>query len=153
MTVTTIFFDLGDTLGTPVLSSPPIHLAGFNVFDFVPSLLAGLRSQGQRLGILSNTGDDPGALVDQVLADTGILELFDPALRIYSKDVGLRKDSPEIFRLAADRAGLAATPESCLFVGEDASERGFAAEAGMVVCPDPLLIQTTLKGGSNAKSS
>jgi leucyl aminopeptidase len=153
MAVTTIFFDLGDTLGTPVLSSPPVHLEGFNVFGFVPSLLAELRSQEQRLGIISNTGDDPGAVVDQILADAGILELFDPALRIYSRDVGLRKDSPEIFRLAAGRAGLAATPGSCLFVGENASERGFAAEAGMAVCPDPLLIQPTLAGGPDAKSS
>jgi hypothetical protein len=32
--VGTVFFDLGDTLGTPVLSPPPVRLAGFDAFDF-----------------------------------------------------------------------------------------------------------------------
>ena len=45
----------------------------------------------------------------------------------------MKKDSPAIFRLASKRAGLEASPERCLFVGEDAAERAFAAQAGMKI--------------------
>jgi len=37
--ITTIFFDLGGTLGAPVLSPPPVHLVGFDVFDFAVPVL------------------------------------------------------------------------------------------------------------------
>ena len=141
-----VFFDLGDTLGEPMLSPPPHHIAGFNVFPFVPDLLRQLRDEGHRLGIISNTGNDTGGQVDAVLAAVGILDLFEPRLRIYSKDVGLRKDSPDIFRLAAEHADLAATPGKCLFVGEDVTERSFASAAGFLVCPHPLLVQEVLAG-------
>jgi len=139
-TVRVIFFDLGDTLGAPVFSPPPRHLAGFNVFPFVPPLLQQLTANELRLGLISNTGDDPGAVVDQILQTAGILEFFEPPLRIYSKDVGLTKDDPEIFRLAADRAGLADSLHSCLFVGENAGERATALAAGLRVASHPSLI-------------
>jgi len=42
-TIATVFFDLGDTPGTPVLSPPPSHLVGFNVFPFAPSVLGTTR--------------------------------------------------------------------------------------------------------------
>src|SRR5262249_44302100 len=144
--ITTVFFDLGDTLGTPVLSPPPLHLIGFNVFSFGPPILQELKAQGLHLGIISNTGNDPGTTVDQVLATAGIPSFFDEDLRIYSNDVGLEKNSPEIFRLATSRAGLAATPQLCLFVGESAHERDFAAQAGMEVCPHPSLVHEVLAG-------
>lgn len=144
--ITAVFFDLGDTLGTPVLSPPPLHLIGFNAFSFGPRILEELKAQGFYLGIISNTGDDPGTTVDQVLAIAGILSFFDEGLRIYSNDVGLEKNSPEIFRQAASRAGLAATPQRCLFVGESAHERDFAAQAGMNVCPHPSLVHEVLAG-------
>jgi hypothetical protein len=140
-----IFFDLGDTLGTAVLSGSPSRLTGFDVFPFVAPLLERLQAEGLRLGIISNTGDDAGSAVDAVLARSGILQFFgDGALRIYSRDVGLKKDSPEIFTRAATRAGVPAG--RCLFVGENPVERGFAQEAGMRVCPHPLLVQEVLDG-------
>src|SRR3712207_2774006 len=97
-----VFFDLGDTLGEPTLSMPPppLHLVGFDLYPFVPDVLQQLRADGHRLGIISNTGEDTGARVDAVLAPTGILELFEEPLRVYSKDVGVTKDSPEIFHRA-----------------------------------------------------
>jgi hypothetical protein len=106
--ITTAYFDLGDTLGTPVLSPPPIHLVGFEVFDFAVPVLDELSDLGLRLGVISNTGDDDGVAVDAVLGAAGIRDCFAPELRIYSRDVGMRKDSPAIFRLAAARAGVAA---------------------------------------------
>jgi FMN phosphatase YigB (HAD superfamily) len=140
--VTTVFFDLGDTLGRPVLSPPPIHLAGFEAFDFAAPVLAGLAGRGLRLGVISNTGDDDGPAVDAILAAAGLLGFFADGLRIYSRDVGLRKDSPAIFELAADRAGT--PPSACMFVGENPEERAFAQAAGMTTAPSALSAGETL---------
>jgi bacterial leucyl aminopeptidase len=143
--ISVVFFDLGDTLGTAVVSQPPlVHLTAFQVFPFVPDLLEGLKARGLRLGIISNTGAEPGKAVDEVLRRAGILKHFTKALRIYSADVGLTKDTPQIFRLSAERAGLAADPGLCLFVGENAAERANAQAAGMVVCPDPRKVESLL---------
>lgn len=142
--ITTVYFDLGDTLGTPVLSPPPIHLIGFEVFDTAMPVLDELRALGLRLGVISNTGDDDGVAVDAVLGAAGIRDCFEPELRIYSRDVGLRKDSPAIFTLAAARAGAAAA--ECLFVGENAAERGFARRAGMAAAPHPVLARDVAAG-------
>jgi leucyl aminopeptidase len=145
MSVKIIFFDLGDTLGQAVLSPPPVRLLEFDVFPFVGDLLTRLRARGLRLGIISNTGNDSGAHVDSVLGRAGILDHFDPALRIYSQDIGLKKDSPQIFLAATARAGEEHDPASCLFVGEDVAERAHAAAAGLQVCPHPLLIESIIE--------
>lgn len=144
--IAAVFFDLGDTLGTPVVSPPPVHLTEFEVFPFVPSLLQQLKLRGLRLGLISNTGQETGEAVDQILQVAGILEFFEPPLRIYSKDVGLTKADPEIFRLAAARAGFSGSPRSCLFVGEDAGERDTAVIAGLRVRSHPLLVAEELAG-------
>lgn len=129
-----VFFDLGDTLGVPQLSRQG-RLAGFKVFDFAAPVLEELKSQGLRLGIISNTGDDDGTAVDRVLKAAKILDYFE--VRVYSRDVALKKDSPDIFVQAAALANL--EPRECVFVGEDSTERTFAVSAGMRACPHPLL--------------
>ena len=43
--ISCILFDLGDTLGTAVLSASPARLVRFDVFPFVPSLLKSLRDR------------------------------------------------------------------------------------------------------------
>jgi FMN phosphatase YigB (HAD superfamily) len=146
----TVFFDLGDTLGTPELSPPPIHLVGFHVFPFVPDLLEQLRSGGLKLGIISNTGSDTGPKLDAILSIAGILASFNDTLRIYSADVGLTKADPAIFKLAAQRAGSPEEPATCLFVGEDPQERATAASAGLRVCPHPLLAAEVIDGGGRS---
>src|SRR5258706_16364248 len=88
-----IFFDLGDTLGSAVLSSPPIHLVAFDVYQFVSELLSDLQRQGIRLGIISNTGDDGRETVDAVLRAASIVDCFATRLRLYSHDISLTKDS------------------------------------------------------------
>ncbi len=142
---TTIFFDLGDTLGVPVLSAD-LRLQRLDPFDFVPPILRKLKAAGIRLGVISNTGDEPAARVNEVLKVAGLLEFFDPALLIYSHEAGLKKDSPKIFLHAAEKAGLKATPDQCMFVGEDAHERNHAAAARWRVCPHPLLVDEVLAG-------
>jgi FMN phosphatase YigB (HAD superfamily) len=117
-----------------------------DLFPYVMALLRSLADRGLRLGLISNTGDMDGANVDAILNKAGIRDFFDASLRLYSKDVGLKKDSPEIFRVAAQRAGLAGMPQACLFVGEDETERGFAIDAGLQACPHPLLVNEVLDG-------
>lgn len=144
--IAVLFFDLGDTLGSPILTPPPMHLTGFSVFPFVRPILDDIRRRGLRIGVISNSGDDEGERVNQVLEAADLLRYFDRALLIYSKDVGLTKSSPAIFRLAAERAGFTDNPTQCLFVGEDASERASALDAGWTVAPHPLLVSEVLDG-------
>jgi FMN phosphatase YigB (HAD superfamily) len=142
--IAAVFFDLGDTLGTAILSEAPSHLTGFHVFPFVPALLEPLQQRHVRLGLISNTGTDGHETVDAVLVKSGLLAFFDSELRIYSKDVGHTKDDPKIFQIAIDRAGMSKQPDRCLFVGENANERGVAVAAGMRVSSDPLLVAAVL---------
>src|SRR5262249_14405231 len=91
------------------------------------------------LGLISNTGEETGATIRKALTEAGLFSFFagEPELLIYSSEVHMEKDSPEIFRLACRRAGLDARPERCLFVGDDERERQFASEAGMQVAGGP----------------
>jgi leucyl aminopeptidase len=143
--ITAIFFDLGDTLGVPVLSFD-YRLERFDPFEFAAPVLKTFRGQQLRLGVISNTGDEPGSSVNQVLEQAALLHYFEPSLLIYSRDVGIKKDSPRIFEYAAEAAGLAEAAEQCLFVGEDARERSHALAAGWLVCPHPLLVSEVLVG-------
>ena len=104
-TIRVIFFDLGDTLGSAVLSPSPVHLVAFDAYPFVAGLLSDLQDKGLRLGIISNTGDDGRPTVDAVLNASGILDYFNPILRIYSRDVGLTKNSPR-FQSGRGACGL-----------------------------------------------
>ena len=66
---------------------PPMRLAGFNVFPYVHSVLEDARRHGLRLGVISNSGDDDGAHVNQILETAGLLAYFDRSLLIYSKAI------------------------------------------------------------------
>jgi len=76
---------------------------------------------------------------------------FSPTLSIFSSDVRLTKDKPEIFTLAVDRAGRADRPSVCVFVGEDARERGNAEAAGLLTAISPQEISDILihRGGQD----
>ena len=135
-----IFFDIGNTLGSPKLS-PRGLLVALTVYPYVPDVLQQLHDDGKRLGIISNIGNDTAENVERVLSEAGILTFFESDLLIYGP-----KDSSEIFRRAATQADLSATPDQCLFVGEDSKERFYALEAGWRVAPHPLLVSDLLKG-------
>src|SRR4051812_18096606 len=94
--VASVFFDLGDTLGTPVIGGSPPHLTGFDVFPFVPAVLADLKARGLKLGVISNTGRDTRDTVNPILGQAGLLAHLDSGLLVYSGDEGVTKDSPEI---------------------------------------------------------
>lgn len=124
----TIFFDLGDTLVRPSFDGAPPRLR-FTPLDFAAALLARLGAAGHRLGIISNTGDLPAAEVDAALAEIGLLDAFDPELRIYSGDFPdlEEKPAPDLFEEAMHRAGAG---EDLFFVGENPDERATAAALG-----------------------
>jgi bacterial leucyl aminopeptidase len=138
MAVRVVFFDLGGILGDPVLSPPPIKVLGFHPYSFAKETLQRLTNQGIRLGVISNTGTEAGSRMSEVLDEVGLLEDFDPALLIFSADVGMTKETPEIFRLAVRRANV--SPNECLYVGEDPQERTTAAQAGLLTCRHATLV-------------
>jgi hypothetical protein len=86
-------------------------------------------------------GQEPEENVRRVLEAAGLYDFFEPNLLVYGA-----KNSPEIFRYAAEQAGPSARPEGCLFVGEDRDERGYALEAGFRVAPHPRLALEVLGG-------
>ncbi len=143
-----VFFDIGGTLGLPKVSPSPRRLVALQVYPFVPAVLESLRGEGVHLGIISNTGEsDTTDSIRGVLVEAGnIYEYFDPNLLVYSSVEGISKDSPEIFKHAATRAGFSDSPQRCLFVGEDSWERSTAVAAGFRVAPHPLLVLPVLKG-------
>jgi leucyl aminopeptidase len=142
-----VCFDIGATLGTVRVSPPPPVPLQIDVYPDIRNILVSLKAAfGVRLGIISNTGAARREVMNPLLEASGILEFFEPELLFYSAEVGLEKDSPEIFRLVAAKAGLADALEKCLFVGEDSQERIFAKQAGWKVSPHPRLAAAVLKG-------
>jgi leucyl aminopeptidase len=132
-----IFFDIGDTLATA--SQDAAGRLVLNVLPGVPDILDRLQRAGLRLGLISNTGTETTETMRRALTDADLYSYFEaePQLMIFSSVVNMKKDSPEIFRLACERAGYADSPEHCVFVGESASERAFALEAGLRVAATP----------------
>jgi bacterial leucyl aminopeptidase len=136
------FFDIGDTLGV-MRFAPSGQPVSLEVFPYVRDVVARLKQDGLRLGVISNTGTIPGQTIRPLLDAAGLA--FEPGLLLFSADLGVTKASPEIFARAAQIAGAA--PGECMYVGEDAKERATAATAGMAACPHPLLA-ADVAGGS-----
>ena len=141
-----VFFDIGGTLGSPRISPAPFRLERLIVYPFVPDVLQSLIDTGIQLGIISNSWNETTESMQRILDEAGLYDFFAPELLIYSSVVSLEKTSSAIFELAAERAGSSASPGNCLFVGEDCSERHFALQAGLKVCPHALLISKVLDG-------
>jgi FMN phosphatase YigB (HAD superfamily) len=135
-----VYYDIGDTLASAVVEGG--HISRLIVYRFIPDVLARLRTGGEgvsvsvSLGLISNTGSETAASMNQVLADAGLLALVDARLCLFSSVEGLDKSQPAFFELARSRAALPAA--RCLFVGESAAERTVAASVGFRVSPHPL---------------
>jgi bacterial leucyl aminopeptidase len=112
-----------------------------DVYPQVPEVLQEFRDNGVRLGVVSNIGQETEEDVRRVLDDAGLYDFFEPSLLVYGA-----KDSPEIFRHAAERAGHSESPARCVYIGEDRNERGYALEAGFRVAPHPRLAREALNG-------
>jgi FMN phosphatase YigB (HAD superfamily) len=123
-----VFFDIGNTLGTVAADEHGFKLVPFGSS---PALLHCFREVlGVKLGIITNIPpemSDDG--VRALLSAAGLLAFFDNDTIVTSRDAGVSKPDVEIYRLAAQRAGL--TVFQCLYVGEDAQEVAGAQKAGM----------------------
>ncbi|MFI6875163.1 HAD family hydrolase [Streptomyces sp. NPDC050400] len=145
-----VFFDIGDTLASAIVEGG--RLSRLDVYPFVPEVLARLKAGGEgvsvSLGLMSNTGDESAARMNQLVADAGLSGLVEPRLCLFSSVEGLDKSQPTFFKRGRERADVPAT--RCLFVGENAAERAVAATAGFLVSPHPLhalhLAETELFG-------
>jgi len=137
--VSVIFFDIGDTLATPRLAANG-SLIGFTVFPEAQAALEALRARSLRMGIISNRGNIRAEVVRRALRASGLLGFFEPRLVIFA-----RKDSPAPFAGAAATAGV--PPGECIFVGENAAERGHALGAGFSdAVPHPSLVLDVIEG-------
>jgi putative hydrolase of the HAD superfamily len=92
--------------------------AGVRADDRMVDAVRRVKQSGRPTGLISNSWG--GASYDRVEVD----ELFDAI--VISGEVGLHKPEPEIFRLGAERLGVA--PEDCVFV-DDLRENCDGAEA------------------------
>jgi bacterial leucyl aminopeptidase len=133
---TPAFFDIGNTLAAVRISPDGTGIDRLDVFPDVPPVLDELRARGARLGIISDRGPIPADAVDEALRAAGLDTWFTPELVIYG-----RKDSPEVFRRAAQAAG---SPPRLLYVGEDPGERAQAITAGFTAVPHPRLAAALL---------
>ncbi len=131
-----------------LISPPAYNLKGLNVYPYIQGIFRKLLDNDVRIGIISNTGEETVDTMKKVLEDCNLYSFFDNKLLIYSSVVGYKKDSPEIFQIAVNRADLSANPEHYLFVGEDSKERSFAMKAGLLVAPHPCLAWEVLNGSS-----
>ncbi len=98
-----------DAYISPVLAHPP---------DLSPGAECAVRdlaARGVTLGIVSNTGRTPGAILRRVLDRHGLLRYFGPIA--YSDEVGVRKPEAEIFRVTLAAAGT--KPAVALHIGDN----------------------------------
>lgn len=89
------------------------------LLEYVQSALYGQ----YKLGILSNGGSQ--SVVDDVMPNEQ--SLFD--VIVFSREEGVVKPHPEIYRIMADRLGVA--PENCVFIDDQLSHVEGARTAGM----------------------
>jgi FMN phosphatase YigB (HAD superfamily) len=115
------------------------------VLPGVPEVLAELRAAGHRLGVISNTGVETAADMERVLTDCDLYAQLDPELLLYSREEGIDKEDPELFRRACARAGRGGDPSSCWYVGESEEERTIALGVGMRAVATPELALEALR--------
>jgi HAD superfamily hydrolase (TIGR01549 family) len=84
--------------------------------DFVPGAAEALRilNGRYRLGVISDTVFSPGRALRTMLADEGLLDLFE--VLIFSDEVGRSKPEPEPFTIACDRFGI--EPRELVHIGD-----------------------------------
>jgi putative hydrolase of the HAD superfamily len=85
-----------------------------HMFAEAPSVLAHIKQQGYKIGLLSNTMFT-GEAHKNDLRRFGLLDYFDAL--VFSADVSQWKPSPEPFWRVAE--ALAVAPESAVYIGDD----------------------------------
>ncbi|HJX44079.1 MAG TPA: M28 family peptidase [Geodermatophilus sp.] len=139
------FFDIGDTLAAVRVAPGGEAIESLTPLPGVLDALETLQRAGVRMGVVSDRGRVSEEEVDAALERAGLAAFLDPALVLYG-----RKDSTRVFDQAAAvaRSTVGGRLRRLLFVGEDATERSFAAAAGFRVCPYVTLAPRVLLAGS-----
>ena len=117
--VSTILSHLDVAVSEPMLAT---IVARFEegILEHPPVLIAGARealsslARRYRLGIISDVGFSPGRVLKQVLADNGLLDLFDSL--VFSDEAGRAKPHIEVFERTA--RSLSAEPGAMVHVGD-----------------------------------
>ena len=124
--ITTVLFDLGDTLVRA--AAPGTAVADLEVEVLDPTVLPTLRALARtcRLGAVTDTAVMSEADVRAALAGSGIGELLEVV--VTSSDVGAAKPDPRGLLQACERLGVA--PPDVLFVGDAEVDAGAARAAG-----------------------
>lgn len=119
-----ILVQTAEALGVPVGYLDPRRclevygwgaIPGTRPFPEVPEVLALLRDQGVKVGIVTNAYQ-PMYLRDIEIEQHGLLPYF-PDCRISAADVGYLKPHPAIFQAALDQLGI--RPHEAVFVGDN----------------------------------
>lgn len=101
--------DLGPPIGEALLTHPP------RIHDGALEALDALRTEGYRLGIISNTGRTWGRFLREVQARAGLGDLFE--VRTFSDEARVRKPARAIFDRTLEALRL--NPEDVVHVGDD----------------------------------
>jgi nicotinate-nucleotide--dimethylbenzimidazole phosphoribosyltransferase len=124
--ITTILFDIGDTLVRAAAPGTPVaDLAAEPLDGVVPTLRALVRSH--RLGAVTDTSVMSEAEVRAALAPTGLGDLLE--VIVTSADIGAAKPDPRGLQAALDALGAA--PAHALFVGDADVDAAAAHAAGV----------------------
>ena len=100
---------LAASFGDAIRSKLPV------LYPHSASVLAALKRQGYRVGLVSNTGRTWGRFLRPIQDDLGIGRYFDD--RVFSDEIGVRKPEAPIFETALEHLGL--RPEEVVHVGDD----------------------------------
>ncbi len=101
--------DLESAYSEGILTNPPRLLPG------AKEGLYDLKERGYKLGLISNTGRTPGAILRRVMGEMGIGEVFE--VMTFSNETLVRKPAESAFRVTYER--LRASPRACVHVGDD----------------------------------
>ena len=85
------------------------------LYPHVSAVLAELKRQGYRVGLISNTGRTWGRFLRPIQDGFGIGKYFDD--RVFSDELGIRKPEAGIFEAALEHLGL--RPGEVVHVGDD----------------------------------
>ncbi len=100
---------------------------GFQRAPGALEFLEGLREDGYRLGVISNTVGEPGAFLRPALRAMGVERLVNAI--VFSDEHPWTKPAPEIFRETLHQ--LSATPDEAVHVGDGWSDIEGARRAGL----------------------
>ncbi|MGV1757738.1 HAD family hydrolase [Rhizobium sp. A22-96] len=115
--------DVDSHCGARLLSDFQTHYPHFARLSIgALETLVALRARGLKTAIISNGHTKVQSAKIEI---TGLKDAVD--LVVISEDVGLRKPDPRIFRLAAERLGVA--PAQCIFIGDNPEADVLGAEA------------------------